>query len=287
MAVESLNGKIVKFRAVDNLELQGFLVQRKTDKAIIHIHGMTSSLFSHTGMQLSKVASKNNAALLLFNNRGHGSMNFFDKGKKHIVSGTSFEKFEDCVHDINAAIRFLKEKGFRKFILSGHSTGCQKVAYYQSKKNNKSVKAMLLLAPADDLNAEKSAHKNNFAKNVKFARDLVRKGKGNSILPKKISLYGFSAKRYYSLFKKNSIEGNIFNYNKNLKAISKIKCPILAVFGKKEEFAVLPPKEMLEKIKKACKNSHSETKLIAGNHGFRDHENKLINVINTWLRNIV
>ena len=167
MTVESLKGELIKFKSTDNLELQGMLClpPKKTKKAIIHLHGMTSFFWSHAGMQLQEAAFQNNIAFFPFNNRALGSMSFIDKGgKKDFVGGTSVEKFEDCIKDIDGAINFLRKKGFNKFILSGHSTGCQKITYYQYRKNNRAVKGLILLAPVDDLNSEKNRLKNKFNK---------------------------------------------------------------------------------------------------------------------------
>ena len=39
-------------------------------------------------------------------------------------------KFTDCLLDIEGAINYAKEKGYKDIILEGHSYGCNKVIYY-------------------------------------------------------------------------------------------------------------------------------------------------------------
>ncbi len=283
MVVDSLKGELVKFNTKDQVELQGFLCSYKKSKtALVHVHGMTSSLWSGTGMQMQEVAFKSKISFFSFNNRGLGGVNFFS-GKKYGVYGTSYEKFKDCLDDIGGAISFLKKKGYKNFILSGHSTGCQKVAYYMASRNDKSVKAIILLAPADDLNYEKKRHGGKFYHYLKCAKRLVDSKKGDVILPKYISEYLFSAKRYYDLYKDNSLEGNIFNYEKPIKIIGKIKVPILAIFGKDEEFKVISPDEMLDKIDEEFRIDYSETNLINGNHTFSGARQELIKEVSYWV----
>ena len=106
-------------------------------------------------------------------------------------------------------------------------------------------------------------------------------------MPKNCSKYLFSAKRYYEIFKPKSIEGNLFNYNKKLDALLKIKCPILAIFGKDEQNAVIKPQQMLEKIKQNSKHKLSKTALTKGNHSFRGGEEELIRTVTVWLGKII
>ena len=103
-------------------------------------------------------------------------------------------------------------------------------------------------------------------------------------MPKNCSKYLFSAKRYYEIFKPKSIEGNLFNYNKKLDSLKKIKCPILAIFGKDEQSAVIKPQQMLEKIKLSSKNKNSEVFLTKGDHGFRGGEKELIKKVSDWIK---
>jgi len=280
-------GDLLTFKASDGIELVGLLClpKKKTRTALVCVHGMTGSLNDYVIRQLYPVAIKLGIAFFPFNNRGAAMVDSLDKwkGRKktHKLGGTSFERFEDCIKDIDGALSVLRKRGFTKFILSGHSTGCQKIAYYQSRKNNPAVKGIILLAPADDLNAKKKEIKGRFAASLKLAKKLIRQNKGNIIMPKEYSHSMFSAKRYYDIFKAGSTEGSLFNYAKPLRTMPKIQCPVLAVFGKKEQYAVIPPVMMLEKIKNA--NPDSEVSLIPGNHSFRGGEKQLQARVRGWL----
>lgn len=63
--------------------------------------------------------------------------------------GGCYEKFKDCLLDIEGAITYAKNKKYTEIILEGHSYGCNKVLYYYDKKRDTSIKKIILLAPCD------------------------------------------------------------------------------------------------------------------------------------------
>lgn len=291
MAADTLDGTLRRFEAADGVQLTGMLAKPrgKTTTAIIALHGMDGFFWDHALLQASEAARKAGIAFFSFNNRGFGAMNFSKrhvrKQREYITVGTSFERFEDCVKDIDGAIAFLRKRGFRRFILCGHSTGCQKVTYYQSRKNNRAVKAMILLAPADDRNSQDKILGRKLAACVKKAKALIAKGEGDTIMPASCQPQLFSARRFYAIYNPRSVEGNLFDYTKNLAALSKISCPIFAAFGKDEEFAVISPEKMLGKLQATFANKKSATLLAEGNHSFRGGEQQLIRELSAWIRN--
>ena len=82
------------------------------------------------------------------------------------------------------------------------------------------------------------------------------------------------------------VEGNLFNYESDLTQLKKIKIPILAVFGKDEEHALIPPQEMLNKIANNYTNNKSRIALTSGNHGFMNYEEELKKEIKNWIENL-
>lgn len=284
-------GELIKFKASDGVELDGILCipKKKTKTALILVHGMTGFFYHHIQTQLYPMAMRLGVAFFPFNNRGSGVVNRFSrwKGKRRtkFFGGTSFERFEDCIKDIDGAIALLRKRGFNSFILAGHSTGCQKITCYQARKQNRAVKALILLAPADDINLRKTQLGKKFDSSVKLAKRLVETKRGSEFMPLQYISYLFTAKRYYNIFKENSVEGNLFNYKKPLKVLKKINVRILAVFGRKEPKSGFTPKQMLQKIKQA--NSNAAIALIPGDHSFRGGEKQLRAVLSAWLKQII
>jgi pimeloyl-ACP methyl ester carboxylesterase len=289
-----MEGELISFEAADGVEIEGMLCRAtKSKTCLVHVHGMTDSFYGLKIVDnLMHAAFRNEMGFFAFNNRGQGTITTFSSLKEHLTYrriGTSFENFKDCLMDIDAALKVLRDRGYENFILSGHSTGCQKIAYYHYRRNRKSVKGLILLAPADDYNFQiKLLGKKKHKEAVQIARKLVRAGKGKDLMPYDVEPSYFSAKRFYELYGGVSVEGQLFNYEGRLKAISDIKIPILAMFGSKEEYAAMPPRRMLRILAQKFKNSYSRSVLIRdADHCFCRHEEEVEAAVSRWLRNLV
>ena len=274
---------IFSFKTKDDLRFYGGLIKgkKKTNKLVIHVHGMTDFFYDGSlVLALAKSANISGYDLMTFNNRGMGVVSRIGK----IFLGTSLETFEDCILDIDAALAEAKKLGYTQIILSGHSTGCQKVTYYQGLNKNLHVKSIILLSPADDLNFHKKLLGKKFIPLLEEVKKMVEKHQGDSILPSYFQTAMFSAKRFYHLLKENSIEGNVFNYEKPLHAIAKLSIPVLAIFGSEEQYAAMEPKKMLEKIAEKFTNKKSKTTLVkGGDHSYHEKEKQLTQAVKNFL----
>jgi len=288
---EAIDGRLIEFRAEDRAVLNGFLVgHRKSDKCMIYVHGMTGNFYGGT-LQFSIAESirKEGFSVFSINTRGHDAVSVIRRGRgrkaDRFVAGTQMERFEDSALDIDAAIRKLKELGFRKFVLAGHSTGCQKVTYYQYKKRNRSVIGLLLLAPADDYAIYRTDLGRRFGRTVMFAKKLVRQGKGKE--PTKLLPWHFSPRRFLSAADLRNVEGRIFDYDGALREFSSITTPICAVFGKKEEYAAKPVLEYLKILRKKTKSVDFVGVLVDGaGHSFRRHNEVVSDFALRWIRTL-
>lgn len=203
------------------------------------------------------------------------------KKAKNKTIGGSLEKFQDCLHDIQAAVSFLKKKGCKKIFLIGHSTGTQKAAYYLSKKPDPKIKGVILLAPADDTEGHiAAAGIADFRKVFARAKRLTKQKKGDE------RVTNLSARRFYCLHKPNSVEGSIFNYNKKkLSQIAKIKAPILAVFGSKDKYVLKNRHQShLDLIETSAKSPCTTVLIKNADHGFSRHAKELSKAMTAWLK---
>ncbi|MCZ7591699.1 MAG: alpha/beta hydrolase [Kiritimatiellae bacterium] len=98
-------------RPLDGLLTQG---AKQSDTLLLFVHGMGGNFYrSELRKQMLLQGPCAGIDVLSFNNRGH-------------EDNVADEVFVDCRHDIDAAIEFGRKQGYRRFILLGHSTGCQK-----------------------------------------------------------------------------------------------------------------------------------------------------------------
>ena len=287
----ALKGEMVSFPTSDGLTLNGFLVgpRKRSARALIHVHGLRGRFYgSGFADALAREAASKGINFLSIETRGSYTSTGFRKrkGRKKVFlsAGGGFERFEDSVYDIAAAIRFIKRQGVRDVYLEGHSTGCQKITYYQYKRKDRRVKALILAAPADDYNITKHELGKSFGSAVKAANSLYKKDR-NTEMPKKYLKEGFSVGRFLSFSDTRFVEARLFNYeSRRLKEFGTIKHPILALFGDKEEHALKPVKEYMKILERDTSSKRFDYLIIKGaDHRFAGKENRTAKAIITWL----
>lgn len=284
-------GEIIKFTTRDGLVLEGFLMpSTKCGMCVIHVHGMTSNFYrGNLPFAMAPSLNKRGVSLFSINTRGHDitasmvmtSSRLRKSRTKYLALGTSLEKFEDCIFDIDGAIKALHKLGFKSFILSGHSTGCQKITYYQYKRNRGNIKGLILLAPSDDYNHRRKELGRRFNKVVNKCKRLVRLKKGDSFDK---TTFPLSAKRFLSVADLKNVEAMLFNYSGPLKEICNIKVPVLAIFGSRDELATEPVRKYLETLMGKREGKPSFYAIINGaRHSFRNHEDDVSDAVSKWI----
>jgi len=276
----------------DELELHGLLFEpdRKTVNALIHIHGWVGNFYENKFIDYiaEKVVSKGFSFFTL-NNRGAGIINDFIKRKKSKVDyvriGGSLEEFKDCIFDIKAAVDFLSKRGYKKIILEGHSLGCQKATFYEYKTKDKRIKGLILLAPVDDVAVSKNTLKTRYEESLNVAKGMIKNGESNNPVPKWMAFYQLlNAKMFLNVADPKSDSGRLFDYSGKLKEIKNINCPVLVVFGSKDDYQSNPGAK-LEILKEKVKDCDVKLVQDAG-HGFVGFEGQLSKLIGNWLKNL-
>lgn len=229
-----------------------------------------------------------------FAKKGIATLRLDDRGVGGSSKGTPDETSFNYATDINAAVLFLKAKGFENIGLIGHSEGGMIAPIVAS--TNKDVKFLVLMAgPGQPINellvqqiylggklagiSEEELQKSNQINRIKF--DFIKNYKGTT----------FDAD--FDNFIKTSGEGVAEAEKKQMKNawfryfivfnpdeyVSKVKIPVLAINGSLD-FQV-PAKENLEAIKKSltkAKNKNFETYEFQGmNHLFQECTTGAIN----------
>ena len=244
-----MDTKIIFFKAQDGIALTGILFapEKSTSSAILYLHGLGGNFYSKSIFAMGKEACAKGIAFFAMQQRGsHIADELGYEGKDaFILAGSAFERFEDSQYDIYGALSLLRKLGFRRVVLMGKSTGCQKSIYFLYKNGKKPiakiVKGLVLLSPVDDRNYDIKNHQKfhkNFHKNILIARRLARKDP-DAIMPKKMlpkDQWPISALRFLSTAEEKSIEGKLLDYKRDLAEFKSIKIPIIAVFGSNDEY---------------------------------------------------
>ena len=269
-----LPGRLVTFTARGlKRPLDGFWVtgEKRSATLLLFVHGMGGNFYrSVSKKEMMLQGPRAGVDVFSFNNRGN---------EKDVAS----EVFEDCIHDLDAAVEFGVERGYRKLVLLGHSTGCQKITYFQSKRRNPLVKALILAAIGDDYAIARRDLGPRYDEQLARARTLVKAGKGETVMRAKGCL-DFSARRFLSVADPRMPEAEIFNMAGPLKTFRAITCPTLAILPEKEEYACLPVPQMAARLRAVSRAKPLDTVIIPeADHSFRGREAETTGVILDWL----
>lgn len=263
--------ELVRIKSIDNIEMVGILYEpeEKNNKIVIHVHGLCGNFYENRFIDiLAKTYTDKGYSFLTFNNRGTNFVSKLLKDNDFEVIGGCYEKFTDSLLDIEGAINFVKQKGYKKIILEGHSYGCNKVAYYYSKKKDESINRIILLAPCDiPRESIKFLSKEEYEKAKSESTRLVNEGKENELINFSVNANGvISASTYYNDFLPNG-ENDFIKYvdgiNEKSEVLNNIDIPVLVIFGDIDECVLT---QDIETVKGYLNNNirHCNIRIIEG-----------------------
>lgn len=288
--------ELVDIVTSDHYIHQGMIAepQKKGDTAILWIHGLTGNFYSNTkGMnEIACRATESGMAFASCNTRGHdfvSSVRIIDtateKGYAYGTIGAGVEEFTKCVEDIDAAVSFLAGRGYTKIILVGHSTGANKACYYAGTVDDARVAGVVLSGPMSDRYSY-DADAATYAKHKREMETLIAEGKGDELLSG-YDFFPLTPNRWMSLLSQGSVE-DVFNYRDEtgaLETFSRIRVPLLVVFGENDEHADRPVKEIRAAFDAHANSSVYTSVLVPGaDHSFSGKEIALVSSIVSWAK---
>lgn len=247
---------------------------RRARTLLLFVHGMGGNFYrSVSKKEMMAQAPRHGVDVLSFNNRGY-------------EKDVAWERFTDCVHDLDAAIAFGRARGYRRFVLLGHSTGCQKVTYYQHKRRHPQIAALVLAAIGDDYAIARRDLGARYGRVLAKARRLVRAGRGDVVLPDRGCL-GFSARRFLSVADPRQAEARLFHLDGPMREFRAVTTPTLAVLPEREEFACMPVPEMARRLLERSRARRFKVILVPGaDHSFHGVERETTKRILAWLASL-
>lgn len=274
----------------DGLIHQGiiFKPQKPSKRVLLWIHGLTGRFYGDvTFMNLfAEICDKRGMGFASFNTRGHDMIASAHKTDETYANiGGGREVFEECVYDIDAAVKFLVQQGFSEVILVGLSTGANKACYYAATQANKHIAGIALVSPLSDrlIPSIRIRWYERF-----FLKLLVVIGKGDILISGK-SYFPGTPNRFLSLLTPHSNE-DVFDYadiEPALVRFSAIKKPLLVLLAAQDELA---DRSIID-IKKAF-DSHQKSKLYksfiipGAMHSFKGKEKEAVGAICDWVSSI-
>ena len=279
--------ELIRINSIDGIEMVGILYEpeEKSNKIVIHVHGLCGNFYENRFLDiLAKSYTNKGISFLTFNNRGTNFISELLKGNNFEIIGGCYERFIDCLLDIEGAINYVKEKGYNNIILEGHSYGCNKVIYYYNKKKDNSISKIVLLAPCDiPQECAKFLGKEEYEIAKRESTRLINEGKQRKLINFSVNANGkISAGTYYNDFLPDG-ENDFIRYkdgeNSKNKILNSIDIPVLIVFGDADECVLT---ENIETVKgylnKNIKNSNIQI-INGADHSYTDKYEELGKII--------
>ena len=265
----------------DDLMLQGtYFDSNKKDVCILFIHGQAQSIVANEfAYKWGKYFSSNGISFLYGHNRGYDFINcMFDKNGNFVYNGATFELFEDSLKDIQVWVNKIKELGYQKIVLFGHSLGCNKVLYYLSKYQNNIDGVIFASAP--DMVGITKKEEVNFDE---LYNESIRCSE-NKILSKLVCGTDYiSANTFINQTTENTPIDN-FPIERNpeiFEQLSKISIPILSFCGS-NEYPTYLKQELLRE--KAISCGDYVFKIIENtNHFYKNKEVEVSKIVKDWI----
>ena len=265
--------------------------------AIAWVHGLTGKFYSEPAFirAVTEQCEARGYGFASFNTRGHDyvtSVHKLDKSKPegyvYETIGASVETFTDCVFDLDAVVSFLVGKGYENVILVGHSTGANKVCYYAAAGERPNLGGIVLAGPMSDRYSA-GFDEVQHGKHRAFMEKKIREGNGDEILTG-FDFFPLTPKRWMSLLAEGSAE-DVFNYRDEtdpLSTFSRIRIPVLTVFGEKDEHADRPIEEIRESFGRHTRSDNYGSLVIPdADHGFSGKEHEFIKSVLDWVGTLV
>lgn len=277
--------EFVEVMSKQNIILFGCLLKKNNKKCILYIPGLAGNFFeSKFPREIGKVSIEKGYDFLFSHNQGSFQIIDFpflrkDGKLKTKTRGAAYEKFEDCVYDIDAWVKYLDKLGYEEIVILSHSMGCNKIVYYLNQKNNSKISKVILLSPQDNVNFSKlDMHKGL----LEEAKENIKRGYPEKILSKKF--LGFclmSSDTYYQEVTNKNINNIPYKTpNGNFSLINKINKPIYIIIGSDD---IEDGDKYMQKIIDNCQNAKYSI-LADADHNFKNKESELIELVFNYLK---
>lgn len=293
----------------DNLRFPGvhyFPQSEEKDICVVAIHGMSGNILeNYFASVLGETLANNGVGFLYGHNRGYNHINDIatrevgeskrgeeSVGYKTVRIGATYERFTDCVFDIENWLEEARKLGYKRIVLLGHSLGCNKVIYYLHRNKPQDLMGVILASPPDMVGLAKlPKYQPNYDELLNEAKKNVSTGQPRKLLSILLwDWYQISSQTFLDLFEEGSPADNLplLRNPDKFPELESITVPILGIMGEHDDIAIRTLKEDLDLIaSKATSTTSFTKKFIPGaNHTYDKSETELANTVLDWIKNL-
>ncbi|MFS8160116.1 MAG: DUF1749 domain-containing protein [Candidatus Roizmanbacteria bacterium] len=283
-----------KIYSEDAIELDSILFEpsKPTKSVVIHIHGKEGHfLQNHFVSTLGYALAENGISFLSFNNRGHDyvadMLHKTHGGFEFVMRGSAYDILSEAPRDINGVIAYLKEMGYEKIILQGHSLGPHKICYYMTHEPRYDIDGIILLS-ASDIKYLFNAYVPNWLDNRAIAQQLVKDDKGEDLMPIRLWSNALVSAKTYLDWTRDDADSWIFNFSDPapvFKYFRDIKIPIIMVNPENDVAVNTKQSEIGKMLKKATISKDFAFHSISNApHNFAGKDQELADILIPWVQ---
>lgn len=287
-----MRAELVRTETSDGFRLDGaFLapaLERTEDlgvDAALLVHGTGANFYSSSLLRHLAMAFRDaGVAALVANTRGHDLIYTGATSAGPRLMGAAYETVSDCKHDLPAWLNYLRERGYLRLGLVGHSLGAIKSIFALTATPRDDVQRVVAVSPArlshsHFLASEKA---DDFRAGLAEAQACLNRGAPDTLLQVKFPIpYLVTAAGYLDKY------GPAEQYNV-VNLLDRLQPPTLFTFGTRElashpAFRGFP--EAIEEQSRAKQLTHIATAVIADADHFYSGAQEAVWVrIRRWLR---
>ncbi len=278
--------KIVEVKTEKNLILFGNLFSNNNDSCVLFIPGMAGNFFDNNFCSsIANALVNNNIDFLFSHNQGSFLVTNFKYDIngviKHRLIGSAFENYEESNYDIDAWVKFLINKGYKKVYLIAHSLGCNKIIKYLKDNSINEFKMCILLAPQDL--SDVVLYKKHPMYNE--AIELFNGNQKNKILSYKfLDSFLMSSGTFLNFVDNINLLNNLpyKNNNGDFEILERLNIPIYTIIGSKDLANISV--DNMDNLYKHIKTG--KYRIINGaKHNFNNYEEELSSIILSIIKN--
>jgi pimeloyl-ACP methyl ester carboxylesterase len=244
--------------------------------AALYFHGNTMNFYTGAARFLAPALTKLGLAHLAFNRRGH---DILTTRASRAPEGGAFQTIGESIADNRYAAQWLAECGFANPVIIGHSNGGMLSTRHVADHSGTPALVLLSAGRGGARQDTSGGNEKLFAAGkldelTQKARDLVAAGKGRELMFMPGWWYVISAESFLD---------RIVAVPDTIALAPKIKCPVLAIRGDKEERDRYPAEEFAAACGGPC-----EVNVVANcDHFYIDREAHVAALVSAWLAKTV
>jgi pimeloyl-ACP methyl ester carboxylesterase len=256
--------------------------------AIIWVHGWGANFYSPTYVMIGRALAERGYTCITANTRMHDLANVEAwRGGKRIRGGGYWGVASEEVRDLAAWVDFAQARGFEKVVLVGHSAGWAAVRAYQAQKQDRRVVGLVFAS--GQVQADTKAPD---PEQLAQATRLMAEGRGDDLvrIPNRDFPSFISAATFLDSVSGPSEMGDFFGVRTPNPAVTRIRCPILAFFGTRDDVGTEADLKLITTCiqRQSSGPSRVDTAMIRGaDHMYTGEEAQVAQAIARWCDTLV